>query len=110
MRSSAALTLLGRPDPVPGAHRPIRRVGGSRGVPERVIQDVGDALAPCAEGVAFAMDVIAGVERIVLAAAQGSRQAVVNEAGRLGHRAMAERAEFQRLARAIEDPDGGRAA
>ena len=81
------------------------RLAGSRGRPTRVVLEVNDALAPCIEGIAFALDVIAGVERIVMAAAAGSRQAVVNEAGRLGHRAIAERAEFRRLAAEIEGPE-----
>lgn len=99
MASDAALTLIARPGP-------SARVVGRRGVPTRVLLDVNDALAPCVEGIAFAQDVAAGVERIVMAAAAGSRQAVVNEAGRLGHRAAAERAEFRRLAADIEGPEG----
>jgi len=99
MRSAAALTLIRPSRAVP------RRLAGSRGVPVRVVLEVNDALAPCIEGVAFAQDVIAGVERIVMAAAAGSRQAVVNEAARLGHRAIAERNEFRRLAAEIEGPE-----
>ncbi|MES2210945.1 MAG: hypothetical protein V4515_12305 [Chloroflexota bacterium] len=104
MAPAAALTLVGPSRAVPG------RLRGSRGVPTRVVLEVNDALAPCIEGVAFVDEVVAAVNRIVMAAAAGSRQAVVNEAGKLGHRAIAERAEFRRLAAAIEGPDGGRAA
>lgn len=104
MAPSTALTLIRPPRAVP------RRLAGSRGRPQRVVLDVTDALAPCIEGVAFAQDVIAGVERIVMAAAAGSRHAVVNEAGRLGHRAIAERDAFRRMAAEIEDPNGGSAA
>lgn len=104
MAPQTALALVEAPQAIP------RRLRGSRGVPERIVLDVTDALAPCIEGVAFAQDVVASVERIVMAAAAGSRQAVVNEANRLGYRAVAERNEFHKLARDIEDPDGGRAA
>ena len=86
-----------------------RRLRGSRGVPERIVIDVTAALAPCIEGVAFAQDVVAAVERIVMAAAAGSRMGTVNEAQRLGHQAMAARQEFRRLAGAIEDPEGSAA-
>lgn len=89
--------------PLPLSHP--RAVPGSRGVPTRVIQDVNDALAPCLEGVAFADAVSSTVARIVMAASAGSRHAVINEAQRLGHRALAERAEFRRLASYVEGPE-----
>ncbi len=83
---------------------------GQRGVPTRVVLDMTDALAPCIEGIALTDDVTAGVARITTAAMAGSRMAVLNEAQRLGYRALAYRAEFRRLAAEIEGPDGGEAA
>lgn len=74
-------------------------------MPTRVLLDMTDALAPCLEGVALADEVAAGVARITSAAMAGSRHAVVNEANRLGHRALAYRAEFRRLAADIDGPE-----
>lgn len=86
-----------------GAPRPgFRLLEGRRGVPERVTQRRTSALAPCLEGIALADEAIASAERIVLAAAAGSRQAVVNEAGRLAMRATDARTELRRMAGAIE--------
>ena len=99
MAPSTALTLIRPSRAVP------RRLAGSRGVPVRIVLEVNDALAPCIEGVAFADTVVAAVNRIVMAAAAGSRQAVVNEAGKLGHRAIAVRSEMRKLAAEIEGPD-----
>jgi hypothetical protein len=82
---------------------------GSRGIPETVSMRTTTALAPCLEGIALADDAIAAAERIVLAAAAGSRQAVVNEAGRLAYRAADCRTELRRMAGAI-DPRPKRAA
>ena len=82
-----------------------RAVVGRRGVPTRVVLDMTDALAPCAEGVALCDDVVAGVARITSALTAGSRMAALNESNRLGHRALAYRAEFRRLAGEIEGPD-----
>lgn len=90
--------------------RPSRAVLGRRGVPERIVLNVSDALAPCLEGVALADSVLSGVQRIALAAAAGSRMAVCNEANRLGHRATRARAELRAMAEFIEDPGGGDAA
>lgn len=82
-----------------------RAVSGRRSDVTRVSLAVNDALAPCAEGVAFCDELDAGVTRIVEFAARGSRMGVVNEANRLGHRATEYRAEFRRLAADIEGPD-----
>lgn len=95
MALSTAPTPLDRPAAVPGR----------RGVATRVVLDVNDALAPCVEGIALCDDAVAIANRIVMAAAAGSRQSVVNEAGRLGNRAIAYRAEFRRMAGWIEGPD-----
>ena len=54
------------------------------------------------EGMCFADEVMLGVERIQTAAAIGNRATVVFEAGRLGHRAEAYRAELQRLAKGLD--------
>lgn len=94
----AALHLL-------SAATTLRSYRGTRGVPTRVLLDMTDALAPCLEGVALADEVAAGVARITSAAMAGSRHAVVNEANRLGHRALAYRAEFRRLAADIDGPE-----
>lgn len=80
-------------------------LGGRRGIPTRIALDMTEALAPCIEGVALTDDVAAGVARIVTAATAGSRHAVINEANRLGHRALAYRAEFRRMAAFIEGPE-----
>lgn len=103
MARSTALALVEAPRAVPG------RLRGSRGIPERVVLDVTDALAPCIEAVALCDDMVAGVARITAAAMAGSRMAVMNEANRLGYRALRFRSEFRRMAAAIEDPDGSAA-
>ncbi len=93
--------------PAPTPMRASRAVvGGRRGIPTRIALDMNDALAPCLEGIALADTVAAAVTRIAMAATAGSRMAVLNEANRLGHRALAARAEFRRLAAFIEDPEG----
>lgn len=90
--------------PAPVALRPSRAVLGRRGVPTRIALDLTEALAPCLEGGAFAQEVEASAARIRMAAAAGSRHAVVNEADRLGFLALRARIEFARLAADIEDP------
>lgn len=85
------------------AQRPnLTVLRGSRGRPETVALRTTSALAPCLEGIALADEAIATAERIVLAAAAGSRQAVINEAGRLAVRAADARLELRRMAGAIE--------
>ncbi len=79
-------------------------------MPTRIALDVNEALAPCLEGIALCDELVAGVARITTAAMAGSRMATTNEAHRLGYRALRFRAEFRRLAAAIEGPDGGEAA
>lgn len=75
---------------------------GIRDDAERVVIPTTDALEPWLEVVAIAEDVIASAERIVMAAAAGSRQAVVNEAGRLAHRVTGCRAEARERIGCIE--------
>ena len=99
MAPSTALTLIRPSRAVP------RRLAGSRGVPVRVVLEVNDALAPCLEGIALCDELVAGVARITTAAMAGSRMATVNEAHRLGFRALRYRAEFRRLAAEIEGPE-----
>ena len=99
MAPTAALTLIRPPRAVP------RRLAGSRGVPARIVLEVNDALAPCLEGIALCDDMVAGVARITTAAMAGSRMAAVNEAHRLGYRALRYRAEFRAMAAGIEGPD-----
>lgn len=94
------------PNTAPTLLRPSRAVLGRRGVATRVILDMNDALAPTVEGVALCDEVASGVARITTAAMAGSRHAVINEANRLGHRALQYRHEFRSLAEAIEGPDG----
>jgi hypothetical protein len=91
----------------PSTQTPLHVVPGSRGVPEVVTQRRTAALAPCLEGIAIADEAIAAAERIQMAAAAGSRHAVINEANRLAYRAIACREELRRLAGAV---DGGKAA
>ena len=110
MAPSTALTLIRPSRAVPGGRGPSERLNGSRGIPTRVVLEVNDALAPCLEGIALCDELVAGVARITAAAMAGSRMATTNEAHRLGFRALRYRAEFQALARAIEDPEGGTAA
>lgn len=93
--------------PAPTLIAAARAVPGRRGVPTRIALDVTEALAPCIEGIALADEIGAGVARIQMAAAAGSRQAVINEANRLGFHALQARAEFRRMAAFIEDPEGG---
>jgi len=104
MAPNTALALVGPSRAV------SRRLAGSRGVPTRLVLEVNDALAPCIEAIALCDEAVAAVARITTAAMAGSRMATVNEAHRLAHRALRYRAEFRRMAAAIEDPDGGRAA
>jgi hypothetical protein len=96
MALHTAPTPIARPRPVSGVRSDARRV----------VLDVNAALAPCAEGIALTDDVSAGVARITAALTAGSRMAALNETNRLGHRALAYRAEFQRLAGDIEGPEG----
>lgn len=91
------------------APTPIRAPGvvlrGRRGIATRVLLDMTDALEPCLEGVALTDEVAAGVARITTAAMAGSRHAVINEAHRMGYRALRYRAEFRRIAAEIEGPE-----
>lgn len=96
------MALHAAPTPI-GAPRAVSR--GRRGIATRIALDMNDALAPCVEGQALCMEVDAGVRRLTAAAMAGSRYAVVNEAGRLAHRAARYRQEFGRMAREIEGPD-----
>lgn len=56
-----------------------------------------------AEGMALAGEVIEGADRIQTAAATGSRQMVVHEAGRLGVKATAAMVELRRLAAGVDE-------
>lgn len=76
-----------------------------RGQSQRIVLRLDDALAGPLEGVAFAAEVVASVNRITLAAASGSRMATVDQANRLGERALRFRDECRRLAAAIEGQD-----
>lgn len=86
----------------------LRLVAASEGIrddAERVIVPTTDALAPWMELVAIADEAIAAANRIVMAAAAGSRSLVINEAGRLAHRAQACREEARARIVAIENPE-----
>lgn len=76
--------------------------GGSRGKPATVTMRRTTAIAPLIEAQALCADVLSATERIQVAAASGSREAIVNEAGRLGYRATQARAEFHRMAGELE--------
>lgn len=97
------MALSAAPTPI----RAPRGIPGRRSDVVRVSLAVHDALAPALEGIALADEIGAGVARIQMAAAAGSRQAVINEANRLGFHALQARAEFRRMAAFIEDPEGG---
>lgn len=101
------MALHAAPTPIEAARAVL---DGRRGIPDRIVITVADALAPCVEGQALASDVEAGVARITTAATAGSRLAVINEANRLAFRAADYRREFRRIAAAIEDPEGPEAA
>lgn len=75
---------------------------GHRGHPLIVTQRMSTALAPVIEGAAFAQEVEASAERMQTFAGVGSRQLLANEAGRIGRRATRARAEFARMAAALE--------
>lgn len=55
------------------------------------------------EGQALCDEVSAGATRLQTLAAAGSRAQLVDEAGRLGHRAQRARGEFARLASEIDE-------
>ena len=80
-------------------------IPGSRGRPARVTLRATTALAAPMEGIALTDEVLASCDRITMAAAAGSRMAVVSEAGRLHTVATAARVEFRRLAGEVV-PDG----
>lgn len=73
-----------------------------RGRPETVTLRTTTALAPLLEAQALARDAIDCAERIQVAAAAGSRQLIVNEAGRLGHRATVALVEFRAAVELVE--------
>lgn len=95
MALHTAPTPIGRPRAIPGV----------RSDSQRVVLLVNDALAPTVEGQALCDDIAAGVAQITTAAMAGSRHAVLNEAQRLGYRALRYRAEFRRMAADIEGPE-----
>jgi hypothetical protein len=80
------------------ASRRVITTNGSRGRAATITMRRSTAIAPLLEGIALAEDVIAGTERIQIAAAAGACALVVNEAGRLGYRATTARAELRRIA------------
>lgn len=80
----------------------LRSIPGRRSDVMRVSLAVNDALAPCIEGQALCGEADDAVTRITELAASGSMTAVIDEAGRLGYRVAAYRAELRRLAEAIE--------
>lgn len=80
-----------------------RRPQGGRGVPSLVTMRKTTYIAGLMEGIALADEVLDGAERIQTAAALGSRQVIANEAGRLGVKASAAKAEFHRLAEGFDE-------
>lgn len=79
------------------------RSQGGRGNPQTVTMRTNTYLAGLIEGAALAQETIEAASRIQTAAGVGSRQLVVHEAGRLGHRATAALAEFRRLAGGLDE-------
>lgn len=79
-----------------------RAVLRARGEAQRVVVRLDDALAGPMEGTAFAAEVLAHVNRIVLAAASDAPRVAIDEAHRLGQRALRARDEFRRIAAGIE--------
>lgn len=82
----------------------LRAAQRRRGKAETVTVRLHDALAGPMEGNALVADVLASVERIVLAVASDSHHAAVNEANRLGMRATKAGLEFRRIAGRIDGP------
>jgi hypothetical protein len=99
MALATAPILNGRQRP---GNRPHRSNGNGRGHPRTVTMRQTTAIAPLLEAQALCVEVIAGTERIQTAAAIGSRQLVVHEAGRLGVRATSALVEFRRMAGLLE--------
>lgn len=96
MPTDMVSTRTGRP----GA---LQTPSEGRGHPRLVTLRRTTALASVMEGIALADEVIAGAERIVTAAAAGSRQHLANEAGRLGYRANGYRSRFRAMAAELEE-------
>lgn len=97
------MAAMRAPTPIEAARAVLRR----RGESQRVVVRLDDALAGSLEGIAFAGEVVASINRIGMAAAAGSVEAVINEANRLGHRTIRFRDECRRIAGTL---DGGDAA
>lgn len=76
-----------------------------RGESQRVVIRLDDALAGPLEGIAFADEVAATVQRLDMAIANRSWNAVFREMQRLGNRTVRFRDECRRLAGTIEGPD-----
>lgn len=85
-----------------GRQRGPTGLTGNRGRPTTVTMRRTTALAPCLEGVALCDETMTSAERIQTAAAVGSRQLVVQEAGRMGVRAAAYRERFREMAKATD--------
>lgn len=92
MAVDSAPTRIARPGPFTGG----------RGRPVTVTQRITTALEPILEGIALCDEVEAAAIRLQTIAATGSRVLLVAEAGQLGARATAARAELRRLAEAVE--------
>lgn len=88
------------------ALRVLPASSGTRADSARVVLPINDALAPWIEVIAIADDAIASAQRIAMAAAAGSRAAVINEANRLAFRATACRTEARERVAGIESPRG----
>jgi hypothetical protein len=80
-----------------------RAVSVGRGRPETVTIRRSTLMAGLLEGMALADEARIAAERIHTAAALGNRSLVLNEAGRLGHRAQRARDEFRRMALDVEE-------
>ncbi len=87
-------------DPTSRTSAPSRAVSGGRGRAQMARTTV--LVAAVLEGQALCDEVMAGAQRMQTLAAVGDRVSLVNEAGRIGTRAVTARREFQRLASAID--------
>lgn len=95
------MALGTHPMTIEAAQAVLRR----RGESQRVVARLDDVLAGPLEGIAFADEVAASVERLQMAVRNGSLIAAHHETQRLGGRALAFRHEFRRLAASLEGPD-----
>lgn len=95
------MALEAAPMSIEAAQAVLRR----RGESQRVVIRLDDALAGSLEGIAYADEVAASVQRLQMAVSSRSWVAIHNESQRLGNRTLRFRQECRRIAGQIEGPD-----